>query len=332
MAKNIKSDDHEFDDFIKKALQQTASDAPQLTEELIARTVKQLSANAPSASDDEPGKSVNTPSASDDEQGKRTHRRFFFPALVTAACLVLLGGTLLTLSKSGILPFPSTMDNSAKKESSGLTGTSERSESAFEQDDACIEMAESSAAEGSTADSSEAETSTADNGTASFDPASSGTASSETESTDDASEDFYDENAAKGDFYSDGTANEDFSFFAAFSNRPATAPDRIEVRTVSQETVYTRNTKPYDALCQSLDKELYQYDTAACEELILTEELTNYQKKILLFYYDGEGAYTPGSVLYVYEDALYVLTKDFSTYDLTTLTPAVAAQKFPMKE
>lgn len=317
MAKNIKSDDHEFDNFIKTALQLTASNAPQLTGELIARTAKQLSADASSTSANEPQEAVNAPStdepqtsvlSSRKQPGEGTRRRFFFPALVTAACLVLLGGTLLTLSKNGIFPFPSDTEDSAENQSSGLTGISERTETAFEYADDCIDMA----------GGSEAETSAA-----SSDTTSSDAASSETALTDE---------ACSEDIYNDDTANEEFSFFAAFSNRPATPPDRLVVRTASAETICIRNSRRYNMLCEELDEELYPYDTAVCEDLVLTEKLTDYQKKILLFYEDGKGTYTPGSVLYLYEDVLYVLPKDFSTYDLTTLTPAVAAQKYSIKE
>ena len=264
------------------------------------------------------------------------------PVLTTAACLLLLGGVIFTLAKNGVF-----LSNDSTKNSSDVSfdmaetteATSENDTSAGFYDSGVSEIYDSDCT-GSSDDS------------VSFEESTDGF-SEEEAILEDSEEDSMMDEAEEEMMTEDSTAKDvttpnegisgsqkpelkneqadflsNFSFASYFSGREGKRPELIQILTSDSETIYSRGTKKYNRMYEQLNKELYEYRDEAYEEVTLTEVLTDYQKKILLFYPNEEEDYYTEVALYIYEDVLYVLPDDYTTYDLTTLTPSVKVRKY----
>lgn len=332
MAKLNMSEDKDFDLLIKQSLQQQAdSDAPVLTDDLISRTMNRIHEEAKASGQ------TTTPFATNPK--KRRH--YVMPALTTAACLLLLGGVIFTLAKNGVF-----LSNESTKNSSDTSFDMAETTEATAENDTLADFYDSGASE--IYDSESTETS---DDSVSFEESTDGFSeeeamledSEEDSMMDEPEEDMMTEDSTVKDF----TPNEEisgsqkplyenekadfisnFSFASYFSGREEKRPELIQILTSDSETIYHRGTKKYNRIYRQLNEELYEYRDEAYEEVTLTEVLTDYQKKILLFYPNEEEDYYTEVALYIYEDVLYVLPDDYTTYDLTTLTPSVKVRKY----
>lgn len=342
MAKLNMSEDKDFDFFIKKSLQQQAdSDAPVLTDDLISQTMNRIHEEA------EASGHTTTPVSADTK--KRRH--YLMPVLTTAACLLLLGGVIFTLAKNGVF-----LSNDSTKNSSDASFDIAEATDTASDSGSSAELYDSEAPENYASGTDESPEDSTTVTESSSEEEDSMAVTSEDDSMivdedDSMMEESEDEIMTEDSFPKDFTTPDEeisgsqkplyenekadsisnFSFATYFSGREEKRPELIQILTSDSETIYNHGTKKYNRIYRQLNEELYEYRDEAYEEVTLTEVLTDYEKKILLFYQEEDDYYTE-TALYLYEDVLYVFPDDFTTYDLTTLTPAVKVKKFCRQE